>query len=304
MQERLHAGHVPRLAAVAVALEHRVRPVLHEVVEQVLDHRIGAAAVGAEQQRVHIAGGSAGGRRAQRLTGARPVHTLHPGYVARRRVAVHRQRDRPVGRHQLLDAGVEHGVMDDMGLAGDQHHGIAVAARPPQRARTDGVQTGLEPPLRVEGGIVGLVERAGCEPVVADAVGQGAHGEGDRAPHARRVEPVAFLLEQRGSEDAGAGALGVQGAPHHVGRALRHRTRVGLSAGVLQRQVHEDRREEHIDIRVRSSQAVQQLHRRTGAGGGAATVALRERVAARRSTPTRWPRRCSSVWKNGSMSMR
>ena len=75
------------------------------------------------------------------------------------------------------------------------------------------------------------------------------------------------------------GALGVQGAPDHVGRALRHRARVGPRACVLQRQVHEDRREEHVD--VRAGEPVQQLDRGAGSGSGAAPVALRQRVAAR-----------------------
>ncbi len=81
VQERLDARHVAGLAAVPVALQHGVRPVVHEVGEQVLDHRVGAAPVGAEQQRVHVAGHGAGRGGAQRLAGARPVHATQARHV-------------------------------------------------------------------------------------------------------------------------------------------------------------------------------------------------------------------------------
>ncbi len=64
VQERLHAGDVAGAAAVAVAFEHGVRVVGEQIVEEVLDERVRAAAVGAEQQREDVAGG--GGRRARR----------------------------------------------------------------------------------------------------------------------------------------------------------------------------------------------------------------------------------------------
>ncbi len=278
VQERLHTGDVARLAAVAVALQHRVRPVLHEVVEQVLDHRVGSAAVGAEQQRVHIAGGSAGRRGAERLAGAGPVHALHPRYVVRRGEAVHRQRERPVGGHQLVDAGVEHGVVDHVRLAGYEHHGVAMTPRPSQRARADRVQAGLEATLGVQRRLIRLVEgvRSQC---AAGAVGQGAQRQGDRAPHPGRIEPVALLLEEHRTEHAAAPALGLQRTPDHVRRTLRHRAGVRVRAGIGQRQVHEDRREE--DVHVGRGQPVQQFDGRAGAWGGAAPVALGERVPAR-----------------------
>ncbi len=279
VQERLHASDVAGLAAVAVALEHGVRPVLGEVGEQVLDHRVGPAAVGAEQQGIDVAGSGAGGRGAQRLAGAGPVHALHPGHVFGRRVAVHRQRQGAVGGDQSVDAGIEHGVVDDVRLAGDQHHGEAALPRPREGALADGVQPGLEAALRIQGRLVRLVERAGRERGAPGAVGEGAQRQRDRAPHPRRVEPVAFLLEEHRTEHAGVRALGAQRAPDHVGRTLRHRAGIGLGAGVGQRQVHEDRREEDVD--VRDGKPVQQLDRRTSAGSGAAPVAVGERVAAR-----------------------
>ena len=303
VQKRLHAGDVAGLAAVAVALEHRVRPVLGEVGEEVLDHRVGAAAVGAEQERVDVAVDGAGGRRAQRLAGAGPVHPLHARHVHGQRIAVRRQRQGPVGGDELVDAGVEHGVVDDVRLAGDQHHRVAVLARPRERAPADGVQAGLEQALSIHGGLVGRVERGRRERRVPGCLRQRAHGLADGSSDPRRVEPVAFLLEEHGPQHARGRALGVQRSPDHVRRALRHRARVRLRAGVGQRQVHEDRREE--DVHVGAGQPVQQLDRRAGARRGAAPVALRQRVAPGAQHLRRGSRGAGAACeKNGSVSTR
>ena len=75
VQEGLHAGDVSCLTPVTVALEDGVRPLLDEVGEEVLDHRVGAAPIGPEQHGEDVAGHGAGRRRAQGLAGAGPVHT-------------------------------------------------------------------------------------------------------------------------------------------------------------------------------------------------------------------------------------
>ena len=94
MQERLHTGDVARAAAVAVALEHGVRVVGEQVVEEVLDERVRAAAVGAEQQREDVAGRGGAERGAQCLAGAGPVDAAQPGRRLVEREAVERQRRR------------------------------------------------------------------------------------------------------------------------------------------------------------------------------------------------------------------
>ena len=92
VQERLDARHVAGLAAVAVALEHGVRVVLEQVGEEVLDHRVRAAAISAQQQRKDVPLESARSRRAQRLAGAGPVHAAVAGHLVRHGVAIGRER--------------------------------------------------------------------------------------------------------------------------------------------------------------------------------------------------------------------
>lgn len=258
-----------------VALQHGVGPVLGQVGEEVLDHRVGAATVGAEEQREHVALGYAGGRGAQRLTGARPVHAPQARGLVGRREAVDRQRQGPVGRHELMHAGVEGHVVDHVRLADDQHDRTTVRARPRQRAPADVAQTRLEPPLGIQGRGIGGLERRRLERVPSRGPRQRAHGPPEGAPHPWRLEPVALLLEEDRAQDPGPRALGVQRAPHHVRRALGHRARVRLRAGVGQRQVDEDRRQQDIHRCV--GEAVQQLHRGARPWSRAPSVALGER---------------------------
>src|SRR5450756_2380678 len=273
VQEGLHASHVAGLAAVPVALEDRVRPLLDEVGEEMLDHGVGAAPVGSEKQGEDIAGHGAGRRRAQRLAGARPVHPPEPGKFVGHRIAVHGQGKGAVRGRKLVDARVQHGIVDHVGLAGDEDHRVIVLARPGQGALADAPQSVLEAALAGQRGGVGGAEALGREA----AGGAGGLRERlgrapQRSPRPRRVEPIAFPLEQDGTQHAGPRTLGGQGARRHVRRALRHWAGVGHVAGVGQGQMHEERRHEHVHAGARET--VQELDRGAGAGGGAAPVTL------------------------------
>ena len=212
-----------------------MRPVLGEVGEEMLDHRVGAAPVGAEQQRVHVAGGGAGGGGAQRLAGARPVDALEPGHIVGRGIAVDGQRHGAVGGDQLVHAGVEDGVVDHVRLAGDQHHRVAVPGRPRERPLADGAQPGVEAELGVARRRVGVGEVGALRRGVAGALRERAHGALERAQHPRCVEAVALLFEEYRAQHPGRRSLGGQRPADHVRGALRHRAGVRLGAGVRQR---------------------------------------------------------------------
>ena len=260
-----------------------MREALDDVREQMLDHRVRAASVGPEQQREDVTGLRAGRRGAERGTGAGPVHPLQLGHVVRHRVAIHRQRQRAAGRDQIVDARVEHRVVDHVGLAGQQHHRIAVLARPGESALADLAQPALVAALARQSRVVG-----GAEDGAGGAGGSGhAARAGRQSPRralqglleARRVEVVALALEEDRAQHVLGRALRLQRARHHVGCALSHGAGVGHRAGIRQRQMHEQRRDEHVD--VGAGQAVQHLDGGAGAGGGATAVALGQRARTR-----------------------
>jgi hypothetical protein len=204
VQKGLHAGHVARLAAVTVALEDRMRPLLHEVGEEMLDHGVGAATVRPEKQGEDMAGHGAGRRRAQSLAGARPVHALESRQIVGHRIAVHGQREGAVRGRELVDARVQYGLVDHVGLADDEDHREVVLVSPSQSTFADAPQPVFEAALAGQGGRVRGAEALGR--VAAGGAGgfrQRLGGAPQGAPRPRRLEAVAFFLEQDGPQHAG-----------------------------------------------------------------------------------------------------
>ena len=83
-----------------------------------------------------------------------------PGKIVGHRIAVHGQGYGAVRGDQLVDARVQHSVVDHVGLSDDEDHRVVVLARPGQSTLADASQTLLETSLVGQRGGVGGAEAA------------------------------------------------------------------------------------------------------------------------------------------------